>query len=895
MENDSTSSIAKKKMVSGRNVPRTRDSSGKYIPGSNSVYLPKTGFNAPDCEIRNSRSLGSTPIRKVYLNEPVKTVYIEDGVFRKVPLSTMTTIVDDDEENGCMKPKVTKWETSCNLPCCRGEAFCTSSTGHHDDYVEQQQSKSSKKDSSSCSSQDIVRSNRSKQRQKRGYESFCFTLSAPIDVCCSVQLPLEWNYRSIHVENAFVQTNGVTFRDTLQGACCNNNYGPTNEITRCNTTNDADKTLNEIRFTEGLWTYEPELRLTTGGCFRKQPTISNIEFFELLNPRIGGNGSNIVEGFTRIKVSVQPCNLLREGEIVFLLESQKIIPEQIQFWPFRVVESSCSPTSNEMILEPTKPIQSNRNCGTRVSSSLCDPSMVGALSNSNVNERHNPLGPVLIPVTFSPTTILVLPLMGEECIAKAVSDDESSCCRCVTWNCETGEYEVQEISESMSNNNCDKSVYTCNSSSVKPNGRSFTTQKILAAEGDYYISRISSRKYHDGFTLAKEIQRCMNPPLVSHLSGNLRINGTLIVIPPREYKNATQLAQSIQNAINSTLGWWNNPTCEVRVNYDTFSGSFCISRSVPFRLEFLLPPNPPPPATDAFDIARTVTLAELLGFSGHQVYVGNRQYNSNFPIYYVSNVSCSRRCLGAQLSNISSFTENFCNPSNRYLCMYDVSNDLLTVSAVSKTDYLAFLQTTTQPTPPSMMIGSVAIDSSWYEVTPCHNFAVPFAFCSDSPLTNFLGFYSKCNSGSCFPPSGTSCITQDWISSIGVSSLLSPPPILYLMIPELENDIKVALPPDCIGKKGAIDRCCPTGRRRSDQLCDNGRTITLSSAMAILYLESNGRTYKTQNSLGCNDMTRDKNIRCDNIKMVTFLFYTETGTQYHLNDSRGVVNLKLTV
>ena len=641
--------MAEKPRYATKDLPRTRDKSGKYIPGSSANYVKMEPFLE-------------------------KEVFIRDGKFHSA--------------KGCNVDKA----------CCEQQVV--------------------EKHIIPKSSQEIEQ--RQRERKGKGYTPFKFLMSAPVNACCEICLPGDWNYRAIHVEDAFLQTNNLTFREAL---CCDDDRF-------CN----DRPSLNEIWFTEGLIVECNEIKLTTGKCIIKSKTWTCIEDFQFLDPKSPNE-------FKCIELDV-PCHKLSGHNItIFLLESCNFNPHEIQWWPFCIEEIV---DSNTIIASP----------------------------------KRNGKAPLFIPDTFSPDIMLVLPPLGECQIAEFVVDGLPD--MCVTWNGECQEYQVSQKS-------CSNRIHH--------------VSKIIPKEADHILARVSPKRYVRASDLVPEIQRSMNPPLVLTSNQNITINGIIVSLDVREYTNAQDLALNLESKINVTLGW-SGIFQEITVTYNDQTGRFVLNRIAPFTMEF-----------------GVNSLIDLLGFSDY-VFVGNKEYISNFQIYYVS-----------------------CIPSNRYLASYDCANDLISVRAVSKANYMSFF-----------IPGYVP--DEFYGFCPGNNFVIPFSFACGSPLTSYLQFQQK----GCF---------LEWISTVGVSRLLGPPPILYMVIPELENDIVVS---DCECLKSLF-----------------------SAAMAILYLDGNGRTYKSK-SVGCqNELTWKKNVSKDNLCKLTVRFYTECGIEYCLNSCQGVINLCLNV
>lgn len=93
---------------------------------------------------------------------------------------------------------------------------------------------------------------------------------------------------------------------------------------------------------------------------------------------------------------------------------------------------------------------------------------------------------------------------------------------------------------------------------------------------------------------------------------------------------------------------------------------------------------------------------------------------------------------------------------------YDSHEDVITIRSVSKLSYLE-----------NVVMGFVPDEH--YQKTPGHNFLIPFSLVPEySNATNYLGFYAA-----------NGCIQTEK----GVSHLMNPPPVLYLVIPEIEGDI----------------------------------------------------------------------------------------------------------
>jgi hypothetical protein len=117
-----------------KNVARTRDVNGKYIPGSNSSY------------------------RQI---EPQPQVWISDGKY-------------------------------------------------HSRQVQEEYTKESEK---SFKGKEILEA-RKLERKGKGYESFRFTLVAPLkEPSYKVELPKEFSYKSVHVEDVYLSTLSLNFRN----------------------------------------------------------------------------------------------------------------------------------------------------------------------------------------------------------------------------------------------------------------------------------------------------------------------------------------------------------------------------------------------------------------------------------------------------------------------------------------------------------------------------------------------------------------------------------------------------------------------------------------------------------------------------------------------------------
>lgn len=569
------------------------------------------------------------------------------------------------------------------------------------------------------SGRDIVEKTTKNSDRTTDKQSFCFTLSSPIMGDNEICLPSEFTYRSIHVEDVCIYTNSMIFGDVL---CCS-----------------KDSALNEIWFTEGLIIQCNDIRLSEGGrSIVKSKTFTKIDTFELVSP-----WSNGEVGFKQIRVNV-PCHNL-SGNLscmeVFLLETSKHSPNDIQYWPFLIdsVQNDC------ITLTPKR------------------------------NGKHI----MLIPPEFRPEDMLILPPLGPEQIAEFIN--ESVCNLNVRYECNKKEYEIYDDRKKL------------------------TTKRILPGESEYFLARITPRKYKNAEKLVPEIQRSMNPPLITSMNNTITVNGTTVSVTIGEYSNAHDLAREVQTQINKDMGWDNIQNC-ISVGYDDNTGRFIFRRVGPFRLEF-----------------KENSLKDVLGFSDYP-FIGNVEYISNYQVYYVT------REKGLYCTT----------PNNRYLAFYDHVNDLISIRAVSRTDYLDFL-----------------LPQSEYHGCPYpgHNFVLPFAFLCDSPFTSLLEFQEK----GCF---------LEWISTIGVSDILGPPPILYMIVPGIEGDIMVS--------KETCNRC------------------NFTTAMAQLCLESNKKMYKSK-SLPINELTKKKNIFNDRLYKFKVQFFTERGIEYCFDDSRGVINFRVCV
>ncbi len=623
-----------------KDLPRTRDQNGKYIPGSNSHYVKM---------------------------EPQKDIYLRDGKFHSRQVQS-------------------EWE---------------------------------KEASHSLKSKEEIEE-RKKQRNGRGYDPFKFTLSAPFNGNQYICLPEEWSYKAIHVEDVYIQTNQLTFRDALM--CCT----------------EDKPALNEIWFTEGALVDCEEIKLPIGKCIFKTKTFMCIEYIEYLDA--------YQDGFKHLKITVPCHNVGKLCKTIYLLENLKFVPNEIQYWPFIV----------EDILDADTLLVAPKKNGCKF----------------------------VIPNTFCPDTMLTLPPLKEVEIAQFVQECIPDIC--IKWDCNCKEYQVE----------------------IKCPERTIKIPKLLPKENEFFLARISPKRYEHAYELYPEIQRAMNPPLVTSNNQNITINGVLVQATIREYMDAHEFAEELQNKINMTLGW-NGIFQELCITYNEDAGRFIFKRFAPFEMQF-----------------GCQSLINLLGFSDYS-FVGNQQYISNYQVYYVS---VNRSCL------------QFI-PSNRYIASYDKINDLISIRAVSKADYMKF-----------MIPGY--IPDEFYKFCHGNNFVLPFTFVCGSPFTEYLSFMEK----GCF---------MEWISAIGVTRLLGPPPILYLVIPELENDIFIA-----------NDACL---------------LQLFSSAMAILYLEPNGKTYKSKATACQNGLTWNRNVYKESICKLTLQFYTENGIQYCMIDSRGVINLCMSV
>lgn len=563
-----------------------------------------------------------------------------------------------------------------------------------------------------------------KRIEKKGYKPFSFPLSAPINNTCRISLPNDYNYKSIHVENAFLKTNQLTFQDSF--SC-----------------DPSQPSFNQILFTEGLIVNSNILKLTTGECVEVPKTWTPIDSFSLINPVILNSD---VDYYCQIRLCIPFHNILGKCQPIYLLETCNAVPNDLQYVPFQI----------DNIVD----------CNTIIAS----PQKVECKTH--------------IPSTFNPTMMLLLPPLGP---------------------C--------QISDFLTQNLCNSTVISYNSTDCEyvvqqkcPN-RIKTMKKILTCENPNYIAKIPNKKYTTAQELYPEIQRSMNPLLVTPESNTIIINDIPNVIEYGEYENIIDFCSSLEDIINNNLGWVG---CLKRlvIGYNFEKGEFNFIKSGPFSIEF-----------------GANSLQKTLGFNNTK-YAGNNIYASDNQVFFIN------------------VTNNFKyqSPSNRYISSYDSINDVISIRSISRVQYLI------------LMIPGYVVPEG-FGLCNGDNFVIPFEFLCDSPFTNYLDFSPK-------------LCGKEYNSAFAVTKLLGPPSILYMVIPEITNEI-VVTPSGC---------------------CDSN----FKSAMAILYLQGSGNTYKTKCCKPCKDICTSQNVEKP-VKCLSILFYTDTGVSYYLNNMTGVINFKLCV
>lgn len=156
-----------------KNVPRTRDAHGKYIPGSNAVYLPT-----------QRKALVSTPCTQSQ-QEPTERVG-----------STVGGIT-------------VSGSTSNTLLASQNHKFRDSVYYGNREQIEQHLTDGGSEGRHIQAHRKEELENKRLQRKGRGYESYSYSLSVPLsgeDLC--IWLPNEKSFQAVHVESAVIDVTG---------------------------------------------------------------------------------------------------------------------------------------------------------------------------------------------------------------------------------------------------------------------------------------------------------------------------------------------------------------------------------------------------------------------------------------------------------------------------------------------------------------------------------------------------------------------------------------------------------------------------------------------------------------------------------------------------------------
>lgn len=145
----------------------------------------------------------------------------------------------------------------------------------------------------------------------------------------------------------------------------------------------------------------------------------------------------------------------------------------------------------------------------------------------------------------------------------------------------------------------------------KSSGMTNFFKRLLPKEGEVFTTKISSRRFKEPEQLVREIQRCMNPPLVTVENNKIVIDEDNIEITCREYTHE-QLCKEIENKVNETKGW-KAPSSLLHVSYE--NGRYTLERVAPFRIDFC-----------------DDNLGDILGFTDAPMF-GRSIYTSHFEVF----------------------------------------------------------------------------------------------------------------------------------------------------------------------------------------------------------------------------------------------------------------------
>lgn len=144
-----------------------------------------------------------------------------------------------------------------------------------------------------------------------------------------------------------------------------------------------------------------------------------------------------------------------------------------------------------------------------------------------------------------------------------------------SWDCRAKEYIIEQT---CSSGKVDAKTGSCSR-------RTMRLPKLFPGEAEFFVGKITPKRYCTASELACEIQRSMNPPFITEYSNTLTVNAVQVCLQVGEYSSPADLAFEIQTKVNFALNW-TGTFVELSVCYEPESGRFLFSRVAPFMLEF---------------------------------------------------------------------------------------------------------------------------------------------------------------------------------------------------------------------------------------------------------------------------------------------------------------------
>jgi hypothetical protein len=512
---------------------------------------------------------------------------------------------------------------------------------------------------------------------------------------------------------------------------------------------DSEITSNDIYFTEGFIIRDNYNRLTCGLNVDLAKTWNIIEEFELSIATVNSTGHTF---YKEIHVII-PNHCIFPKTTVYLLEKVGLKPD---------LTSNDNSTGSFLIPFTVQTVNEDHV--------ICIPKKF---------RGHTPL----IPKSFEPSVLYIPPLVEKNDLCEILNQALVHQSVTVAWNNSTEQYNVYQ----------------------KDKNHAVSYPTMFPGEKDIFRTKISPRPYANIQDFCQELERCLNPPIVTLSNKSFSINGKLITLEEGEY-TTVNLCKHIEGKVMATMEWDLINNVSVSYHYGVWS----LERISPFTLEF---------AKDS--------IIERMGFT-EQHSPPKTKFTSQFPVFYPFTRAAMEM------------------PFNRYVVRYDEKFDQFAIHPVSKNQLMKSLY-------------SREHSHSEKDHIVMNQLVFPFKIIDE--ITPFIKTLPM------------KIHDQYYISSTGISSSLSCPNVLYLVIPELEGSIKV-----------------------------NG-VSKFSSCMAILHLLPNKKSYKSQNMFKHgllseeveNSSPKRINIK-DSTKQLTLKFYTVHGDLYDvISNWSGNISLSIIV